>query len=249
MFKAINRFLVFFLTVSSLTLLNMHAAQAATAMPYYDLLSWQSVVSGEEVFETIAANVALADEVTSIPGNSTVLGSPLTYQAGIQLEDNTILTKGFQLSTGDAAGNGFIFNHGIDLGWSNDWLNALSIDDATSPNDDWSLSLLNDSTMTAFAFELRNNKFEAGESVKFYHNDILQHTFDLSMLAPDTSSNDFIGFTTDFAFDRIDFDEGAVGDNIGIADLRFAAVAPEPVSYVLFMVGAGTLGFRRLWKR
>ncbi len=247
--KSRNRLIMIFLMMS-LLLINSRDLQAQTATPYYDLFSWQSEITGEEFFETIAANVELANGVGTITGNSFVLGSPLTYESDIQLDDSTILTKGFQLKTGVADGEGFVYNDGVgEAGTTDaDWMNAISVEDSTTPNDDWSLMLLNNASMNALAFELRNNTFELGESITFYNNNVPQHTFILDHLVPDSSSNDFIGFTTDFAFDEIKFDEGSEGDNVGIADLRFATVVPEPISYVLFVVGAGILGLRRFSK-
>jgi len=74
-------------------------------------------------------------------------------------------------------------------------------------------------------------------------------TIDLSS-QPSASADVFVGVTSDFLFDRIVFNEDSGGDDIAIADVRFAvAVAPEPISSTLFIIGACALGMRRFWKK
>jgi hypothetical protein len=117
-------------------------------------------------------------------------------------------------------------------------------------DDDWSLMLLNGATMSSFGVNLIDNKFEEGESLQIYSGSTLKDTIEFS---PSIGNADvFMGITTDYLFDRVVFNEHESGDDIAIADFRFAtnpAVVPEPISSTLFIAGGGTLGFRRFRKK
>jgi hypothetical protein len=58
----------------------------------------------------------------------------------------------------------------------------------------------------------------------------------------------FAGFISDTAISRVVFD-GNTGDGWNHLDGLQTAIAPEPVSSTLFLVGAATLGFKRFRKR
>jgi hypothetical protein len=207
-------------------------------------VSWQANVFGSELFATTSSNVAQANEVGSPPGTDAQLGSPLTF-----LATNTGLSRSFQVET-LTSGAGFTFNDQNSGPLLSDALSVGDVDDVGLENDDWRLTLFGGSTMTGFGVLLKNNKYESGESIKMYSGGVLKATLTLGDLADGSDSDDFLGVTTDFAFDRVDFDEDGVlsGDDIAIADFRFATVVPEPVSSTLFIVGAATLGLRK-WRK
>jgi hypothetical protein len=162
---------------------------------------------------------------------------------------NTGLSRSFQVET-LTSGAGFTFNDQNGGPLISDALSVGDVDDMGLENDDWRLTLFGGSTMTGFGVLLKNNKYESGESIKMYSGGVLKATLTLGDLADGSDSDDFLGVTTDFAFDRVDFDEDGVlsGDDIAIADFRFATVVPEPVSSTLFIVGAATLGLRK-WRK
>lgn len=247
--KSFKRGLLGCALLCGLLLSHSGLALANTTSSYYDLTLWQNAVNNVELFETTSGNIALADEVSSAPGDHTDVGSILNFQAA-----STGLSRGFSVATLQS-GSSFIFNE-VSIP---SYQNALSVGlDGAYENDDWSLSLLDNASMNAFGIVIRDTRagtLNEGEYVQLYFNNVLMDTVDLSSAFPaQVDENVFIGFTTDYAFDRIDFNEEPDSDDIAIADFRFAtasgpgpAVAPEPASTALFLSGLSTLGVFR-WR-
>ena len=218
------------------------ASSAQAGMVLYTSLSeWENAVTGIEVLTTTSNNVALADEVGSPPGENAPVGSLLTFQTV-----NTGLSRGFSVRTLQS-GAGFTFDDHEGAGNIPSFDNALSVGDIDNyEDDDWRLSLLDGAVMTAFNVDLRDSGSFSGESISVYLDGIPLETLDLSSLGP--SSSVFLGLTADFAFDRVDFDEGAPSDDIAIADFRFATsnqVIPEPSALVVLALGVAGLVVRR----
>jgi hypothetical protein len=234
-------------------------ALADTTSFYTDLTNWQNALSGYDIesWITTSENIGKADEVASDPAPNTKVGPVLTFDKA-----NTSLSSSFQIESlqyerllvknGEA---GFTFDdQDGGLAHDSDFDNALSVGDMDDfEDDDWSLSLLNGSTMTGFGVELRDNRFETGESISLYSGASLLTTLyfsDYYSPFPTSTANNFIGIATDYTFDQVVFNEDAGGDDIAIADFRFAntAVAPEPASTALFLSGLSTLGVFS-WRR
>jgi len=242
-FKSFKKVVLGCALLCGLLLSHGSIALANTTSSYYDLTLWQNAVNNVELLETTSGNIALADEVASAPGDNTNVGSILNFQTA-----NTGLSRGFAVETLES-GADFIFNE-VALP---SYQNALSVGlDGSHENDDWSLRLLDNASMNAFGVVVRDNRSgTSGESVQLYFNNILMDTIDLSSTFTPTDTDMFIGFTTDYAFDRVDFNEDPDSDDMAIADFRFAtnpAVAPEPASTALFLAGLSTLGVFR-WRR
>ncbi|RJQ50286.1 MAG: PEP-CTERM sorting domain-containing protein [Nitrospiraceae bacterium] len=238
----------------SLLLPSIKHAQASTAASLYtNLALWEAAVFNIELFETTASNIVFADEVLSVPGPNTNVGTLLTFQAS-----NTGLSRSFTIETLQS-GAQFTFDDDEQVGSARpnipEYDNALSVGDKDGyDDDDWRLKILNGPAMTAFAFEIRDSYFAPGESIKLYSGNVLMDKIDLGFLADGKEHlKFFLGVTTNYDFDRIDFIEHpkakeGVGDDIAIADLRFATVVPEPSSYILFFTGLLTLGLLT-WRR
>ena len=189
-----------------------------------DLTLWEAMVSDKELFTTTSGNIALANEVPSLTGLNDYLGPTLTFQTA-----NTGLSRGFEVKTLQS-GAGFTFNDtegGVPVAA---FQNALSVGDIDDyEDDDWQLRLLDGASMTAFGVEIRDSNFTPGEAIRLYSGTDQVGTVDLSSL-PDTGGNYFIGIVSDVPFDRIVFDEDSDGDDIAIADFRFAIVTSCPLS-------------------
>jgi len=211
-FAAAIAILVFFL-LSAVSIVQ------ADVMLFTDQSEWEDILSEMEVFTTISANIALADEVPSQPGLNEYLGPILTFQA-----INTGLSRGFLVETLQP-GAQFTFNDtegGVPLV---SFENALSVGDNDDyEDDDWQLSLLDGTAMTAFGVEIRHSRFAPGESITLYSGAVLVGTIDLSSLPGVGNENYFFGIVSDVSFDRIGFNEDPDGDDIAIADFRFAEI-------------------------
>jgi hypothetical protein len=210
-----------------LSLINVSLSQAAAVM-VTDPAEWEAMVSDMELFTTIPENIALADEVSSLPGLNAYLGSTLTFQTV-----NTGLSRGFVLKTLQP-GAGFTFNDtegGVPLV---SFQNALSVGDNDDyEDDDWELDLLGGSSMMAFGVEIRDSRFAPGESITLYSGAEPVGVIALSSLPSVGNDNYFIGIVSDVPFDRIVFNEDPDGDDIGIADFRFATVLPPEIEAVV----------------
>ena len=218
---------------------------AGTGTHYTDKSTWQSHVSSIEKHISSSSNVVLSNEVASAPGDETDLGFLLTYD-----QVNTGLSRSFQIITGSfAEGATFIYNEKYMGSVHPDFADALSVGLGDShEDDDWGLFLNDGSTMSAFGVNLRNNRAEAGETMSLYSGSNLMATLDMSSIGSPGNTNDFVGVTTDFLFDRVVYNEDPGSDDIAVADFKFAAVAPEPSSIMLFASGLSTLGIFG-WRR
>jgi hypothetical protein len=258
-FKSFKKGLLGCALLCGLILSHSSPAMANTTDFYTDLTNWQNALSGYSIesWITTSENIGKANEVTSDPGPNTKVGATLTFDS-----TNTGLSSSFQVESLQYERlevknieAGFTFDDADGgLAHDDDFNNALSVGDMDDfEDDDWSLSLLSGPSMTGFGVELRDNRFETGESISLYNGASLITTLyfsDYYSPLPTSVANNFIGIATDYSFDKIVFNEDAGGDDIAIADFRFAntAVAPEPASTALFLSGLSTMGIFR-WRR
>jgi hypothetical protein len=207
------------LILGAFVLCNLTIAQAAVSWTT-DQTDWETNVTNIEVFTTTADNVSLADEVVSLPGMNAQLGPILSFQTV-----STGLAIGFAVETLQP-GAGFTFNETEGGVTQLSFQNALSVGDMDNwEDDDWRLSLLDGVSMTAFGVVLRDTRFAPGESITLYSNGETVSTIDLSSLTGEENETYFIGVVSDVPFDSIVFNEDPDGDDIAIADFRFATVA------------------------
>ncbi len=201
-------------------LLNCTMAQAAATL-VTDKIQWEAMVSEIEVFVTTADKIVLADEAYYLPGLDEQLGSTLTFQTS-----NTGMSRGFVIEALET-GAGLTF----DDDGATEFEDALSVGDIDAyEDDDWQLSLLDGASMMAFGVEIRHSDFAPGEAITLYSGANAVGTVDLSLLPATGNNNYFIGIISDVPFDRIVFDEDSDGDDIAIADFRFAIVTSCPLS-------------------
>lgn len=195
---------------------------------YTNETSWNNSVQGVEALDFTAANVALANEVASPPGNNAFLGGVLTFDSA-----NTGLSSSFVLSTLETDA-GFTFND--NEGSGPEWDNALSVGDIDNfENDDWQI-VFNSSSVFNFGWFLQDNGTSVGESFSVYDlNDNLLGTF--SMI-PETDGVDFVGVISSVPIGRVAFDEDPGDDDIAIGGIRLSSIAaiPEPSGLLLYGV-------------
>ncbi|MEW6601637.1 MAG: hypothetical protein AB1499_11770 [Nitrospirota bacterium] len=231
MFNLFNRLrlrmFMYLVVAGSILLFSISVSQAAVTM-VNDLAVWEAMVSDMELFTTTSDNILLADEVASLTGVNDQLGSTLTFQTAA-----TGLSRGFVVETLQP-GAGFTFNEtegGVPQILFQD---ALSVGDINGwEDDDWSLSLLDGADMTAFGFEVRSSRFAPGEAITLYYGADPVGTVDLSSLPDTGDENYFIGIVSDVPFDSLTFNEDPDGDDIGIADFRFAALPSSEIEAVV----------------
>lgn len=252
-------------TIASAILLA--STQGHAAIVYYsDLLSWQNAVASHDVFATTKTNVDKANEVSLGSKNSNLeLGNVLTYDAV-----NTGLSTDFTVTALNGGSNslsGFVFNDNEPFfgGENNNaafggFNNALSIGDINNfVDDDWQFSTNGSSSLTAFAFDLGDNRNENTESVTFLDElGNVVGSFDTSGIT--NIGNDeafqFFGFTSAVAFSTVVYDEkasatGLGNDDISVANFRFGAATtvPEPTSLALLSLGLVGFGLSRKKKK
>ena len=146
----------------------------------------------------------------------------------IELYDtiNTGMSRGFVVEALETDA-GLTFNHDI----AAEFEDALSVGDIDAyEDDDWQLSLLDGASMMAFGVEIRHSDFAPGEAITLYSGANAVGTVDLSLLPATGNNNYFIGIISDVPFDRIVFNEDPDGDDIAIADVRFAKTTECPLS-------------------
>ena len=146
------------LIASFLNLLVVVPAPAAI-VTFTDKAVWEAAVSGEQEFDFTAANVLLANQVSSLPPANTNVGNTLTFEAA-----NTGLSADFTFHTLQSGAN-FTFDDHEAAGNLPDFDNALSVGDIDNfENDDWEMTF--SPGLFALGFDLRNSikrQFDKGE--------------------------------------------------------------------------------------
>jgi hypothetical protein len=112
-------------------LLSCSAGALADATLYTSLAEWEANAGPTEVFQTTAAAIGSANELTGAPGANRAVGSTLTFDA-----EATGLSRSFRLEAIDAT---FTFDDDEGAGNLPNFDNALSVGDIDDQeNDDWS---------------------------------------------------------------------------------------------------------------
>ncbi len=225
---------------------DVHITPDAVAAPSPQ--AWIDRVVSPHLFETTAANIALANEVASPPSNNqSGLGgasATLTFSSAA-----TLLPWGFSVAAPGSrfpsvdSFTGFTFNEtsGSPIFQSN----ALSVGHInTHEDDDVVFEILTGPDLHGFGFDLLHSIDYVGtpETVQvFGAGEVLLGTLVIPQLSgPGNDRNLFIGVTSTTAITRIVFDEDPLGDDVAIRNFRFAgAIAvPEPSS-MAFIAAAG----------
>jgi hypothetical protein len=107
---------------------------------YTNQTAWEAAVTTFETFAFTANDVAKADEVTSPPGNNTLLGPTLTFAS-----TNTGLCCGFTLQALESGAN-LVYNDG-DLPQPSISIGKGNIHE----DDDWQVTITSGPPLTAFA--------------------------------------------------------------------------------------------------
>ena len=184
----------------------------------FDETAWASMVGSTQGLDTISANVALADEVTTPPGANADMGPVLTWDRA-----NTGLCWSFRLSALQS-GAGFTFD---DNEGSSAWDEALSVGDIGNwRDDDFEFDFQVGPPLRGFGFYLLDSTPEAGESYTVHGSDGQPLAVAPGSGIPDSSGHQitFVGVVTqkqDPAVDSVVFDESTDADDIGILNFRF----------------------------
>lgn len=197
----------------------------AAIIEYDDLVSWQAAIGGySEALITDSAGIAQASELGSQPAVGQNVGEILTFET-----TQTGLSRGFQLE---------VLEIGADFIFSEEVQDTLSVGQINQQeNDDWILTLTSGALMTSFAFVHIGTDDTNGESITFINtNTGHQETKNLTLALQEQN---FLGFTTDFAFNQITFDEeDTTGDDTAIGNMYFQTV---PIPGALYLFGSGVL--------
>jgi hypothetical protein len=173
-------------------------------------------------FDTDAASLALADELSMAPVQDEALGAQLSFDAA-----NTGLCGSFTLQALEA-GAGLTFEDGEPSPaiHPDETVSIGDIDDFE--NDDLRLRFPTDSFFAA-GFFLVNDTQDAGQSLRVFGRRGLIAVLDGASI-PDSSGNGatFVGVVADEPLTQIVFDEDASGDDVAIRDLRFGCAAEDP---------------------
>ncbi|MEM6485533.1 MAG: Ig-like domain-containing protein [Pseudomonadota bacterium] len=236
--RGAQRFCKHLLTAAVLCFFSGTAQSAATLVT--DITSFDAAVGGNvDVFITNATNIQLADEETSLPLSNRQVGTSQGGGEGPTLtfdRANTGLAYSFEFTVLDST---FLtFDDEEDI-----FTNLPNFDAALSPgdidngeNDDWRVRLANPSLrpLRGFGFVLRDNNNNNTEAIRLFAADG-RLVNEISLDSLPLATNAFIGIVSDEPFVEIIFDEGAGGDDIAVADFRFAPVPdPEPTAVDVF---------------
>jgi len=189
---------------------------------FTDESAWRAAVEKVETFRTTGANVAMAAEVKAPPGRDASLGPVLTYT-----RSQTGLSWDFRLKMlepGSGPGHGFVFND-----TSNNpevppaFINALAVGKGDQfEDDDWQVEITSGPKLFALGFDLCDNSSSEGESLSVYGSEgaLLASTKVIPSGPHGTVA--FVGVVSAAPITKIIFDEDRGGDDIAIADFRFA---------------------------
>ncbi len=217
------------LVVRSLVILCLALPSSVEAQVqcFSDLSLWCSALGNAdcnfvpdlERFNTVAANIARADEVPSPPGNNAQLGPTLTFNSA-----NTGLSRSFVLEALQA-GADIVFND-TEFGGSAA-ADTLSIGDFNDhENDDFQIILIGGQGVRALGFFLLDVDETAGESLNVF-------TGAGSLMGAcsgfQANTDQFVGVVTDAPIGHVLFDEDPGGDDITVQDFFFA-LPPGDVS-------------------
>ena len=205
-----------------------------------DRSTWRSGLSeSPELFVTSAANVALADEVSSAPSDKDLLGTAvLTFDKA-----NTGLTGSFTL-TATTVNDDWQWR---EQGTSGDD-EVDNLHPSAGADDDWELDFAAESPVLIAGFgiySLNSHSGSEGGTITVYGEDdsTVLDTFDL------TGNNgadvhNFIGIESDTAIGRIAWDDNVpTTDSNFFGDPEFLFI-PEPGSLALVLLGSLTLYHR-----
>jgi hypothetical protein len=213
----------------------------ATTIFYTDETSWLAAITNLETFDTTAANVQKANEVSGLPGpNERLDVDLLTFEAV-----NTGLSFDFTVET-ERPGSRWTFDDHEGSGNIPIFDNALSPGDIGNEDNDnveWLFSGL-----SAFGFDLRgnDNNSDGGEFETFEVFGVGGLSLGALSLIPENANSQFIGVVSSDEINRIFFNEDDGGDDVAIANFQFgqkAVAVPEPSTFAIFMSGLIGLGF------
>lgn len=188
---------------------------------------WLELVDSPILFSTEAANVILANEVTTLRDEMNEFGlggssGTLTFDSA-----NTGLGFTFSITADRTVGSsdpaaGFTYNdqEGGDIFRTG----ALSPGDVSDfEDDDVTFRFLGGDEIYGFGFDLLDSNVSTGETISvFDKSDNLLADFELPQGPVGFINNFFIGVTSETAIGRITFDENSGSDDIAIRDFRFA---------------------------
>lgn len=195
----------------------------ASVKLYTHLDDFNKAVFQSELFEFTAANVLKADEVNSLPGRNTGVGVVAAPNEGRSLSFNrwnTDLFYSFRFTALSSTNGSITFDDDEEAGNLPNFDNALSPGDIDNgENDDWRVRVSGREPLRGFAFVLRDNHDTDGETIRLYD---AQGALVGQVAVGNQPVNAFLGVVSDTPFVEIRYDEDAGGDDIAVADLRFA---------------------------
>jgi hypothetical protein len=196
---------------------------------------WAAAAGGAAplVFDTSAANLALATEVPSPPDVGAYLcGTPGNPVASCELHfaaANTQLCRDWSLRALEA-GAGITFDDSQERNDEPSWQDALSIGDINDySNDDFEFAFGAGEPVHAFGFHFVDNQREPYESLTIYGPGdqvigiLPGHTAPLS----DGNRSSFVGIVSPLPITRVVFDESTDGDDMAVRDFRFGDPDPD----------------------
>lgn len=241
--RSVCRSVVSLLPVLSVLLSCASWSWAATTI-YTNESDWLDAVYHVQHLATDQTGLSLSDEVNTPLSDGMGLSQTLTFSKA-----NTGLNHSFTITAMQADAE-MIFN---DVMGSNPPVitDALSVGKINQhEDDDWQVTFMPHSNVTAFALNLLSNNSNPGESLTVFGHDgsVLAQL----PLIPRTSAAagvSFLGVTSDTPIKSIVFNEDTGDDDIEISHFRLASIhAPEPASLVLLSLGLAAGGARR-WRR
>ena len=214
---------------------------------YTNQVNWEAAVAANnrvvQTLETTAGNMALANEVSSPPGDNTNLGKTLTFDKA-----NTGFDTTFSLyASSGVSGNGFVYND--DEGSGVVWPDVLSVGDIdNAENDNVKLNILSGASVYATGFDIIDNEFGTDEGLYIYDSsNTLIADFNTEPLVGGNGSTLFLGVVSTTEIGQMFFDEAETGDDMGIANIKIDAI-PEPATLgMLGLFGGAIFGIRRIF--